>query len=996
MSNVSKFSLLFLFLLCLTAQAQQKTNPHTQIAWPATCSGPHMVYNYVTNQCISTPDTSALTPGPPAICANGTAGGLTPTGCTLQPTQVTWPGTCATGVYVPATNTCVPTGTAANPAPATGTLQMNAGGVFGPVNNSNADTNGNVALASIAANPNGDLYVKAYPYNAKCDDKIGGGFGVGSAVTITAGVTSGYTFTAADVGKVVKGMTDFRSNPAVAYQGTILSVTGGNATLSNTATITLLFWDYGTDDRGPVDGSLNPTSPNGIARAFADALTLGKKVQFPAGSCLMSTIKYQGQTLYGAGISVSSIMSMPGQDVFQAPDGPYAIPVGGTFIHDIWIKVDNTVDASAAPQGNNTFPNRIAGNLGGGVAITPAISTGPAAFGNAPNGYPTGCTALINSGNLSALVLSGCPPLNVIDQWRVIGAPITIQNVGPSGGPLTTTIASLTGANTINLATPATSSGTGLSGTYLNPIVFPLPIGNCAFAYPSSNGAGGSAATYPQFYVYENVAITQINGPQQGNHSCGMFFQAPPYGDRFSRVRIQNFWGAYIEAYPNTNPGGSTWTGDTSSYKDLDFYTNAIPFVIMAGNHRTVDNLNIYGGATNEALGPFWLDHGSTAQINRLYFECTGVTTGEISRFTGDYGINIAGGSTQQCGATAYVLWAASKSTVNAAFFNLQVAPNANLNNFTNIQGSKQYIVDNGWSNSIQTNQNTSPFGLYSRTFYANRPITPAGAMDASYLLSGNITTQYLNANDLNTRCQDWGNAINVGATDGTCNPDPTGTELSQSYFRSAGPITVADSIHAGGVTNAWTGVQRYFGTNVPQVKTLVAITARCVGSGCAASIPFQVNSISPSNVETTLTTVTLNLTAAWSTTYGYADMTAAVTGNNLGWRTQTGLTNTGTNYDIASWAIEPLPADFAFRGTTVGAIGGSALAAGACATGTSTGVIGVVAGLTGNAAPVDGTMMAGYVITAQGTAAGTATVSVCAIVAGTPPAKNYNWRLFP
>lgn len=77
----------------------------------------------------------------------------------------------------------------------------------------------------------------------------------------------------------------------------------------------------------------------------------------------------------------------------------------------------------------------------------------------------------------------------------------------------------------------------------------------------------------------------------------------------------------------------------------------------------------------------------------------------------------------------------------------------------------------------------------------------------------------------------------------------------------------------------------------------------------------------------------------------------------------------------------------------TTASVGGGALAAGACASGTATmspsGL--VVAGSPGTAAASDGTYQAGFVINALGTASNTATVEVCAIVAGTPTAKTYN-----
>lgn len=77
----------------------------------------------------------------------------------------------------------------------------------------------------------------------------------------------------------------------------------------------------------------------------------------------------------------------------------------------------------------------------------------------------------------------------------------------------------------------------------------------------------------------------------------------------------------------------------------------------------------------------------------------------------------------------------------------------------------------------------------------------------------------------------------------------------------------------------------------------------------------------------------------------------------------------------------------------TTGSIGGSALAAGACATGTAT-LTASATGHTGTAAASDGTVQGNYVpeVSVSGT---TATVSVCAITAGTPTAKTYTVTVF-
>ena len=83
-------------------------------------------------------------------------------------------------------------------------------------------------------------------------------------------------------------------------------------------------------------------------------------------------------------------------------------------------------------------------------------------------------------------------------------------------------------------------------------------------------------------------------------------------------------------------------------------------------------------------------------------------------------------------------------------------------------------------------------------------------------------------------------------------------------------------------------------------------------------------------------------------------------------------------------------------RGTT-GSIGGGLLAVGASATGTAT-ISGAIAGQPCIASTTDGTNITGLGadLSCTVTSANTATVTVTAIVALTPPAKTYNVIVFP
>src|SRR3974390_1387308 len=168
---------------------------------------------------------------------------------------------------------------------------------------------GKTTATTVTGSVNRVINVMAPPYNAQCDaaDKTN------TTLTIsTAGITSGYTFAATDVGKRIVGYTT--SAPFTGVLESIVSVAGGNATVTPIPASTLVTyrWYYGHDDQSSATlGSVG----TGIQAAFNDAYTQNAQVQFPAGTCLTSTIIWKGPGFYGAGVSATIIQGMPGKDV---------------------------------------------------------------------------------------------------------------------------------------------------------------------------------------------------------------------------------------------------------------------------------------------------------------------------------------------------------------------------------------------------------------------------------------------------------------------------------------------------------------------------------------------------------------------------------------------------------------------------------------------------------------------------------------------------------
>ncbi len=684
---------------------------------------------------------------------------------------------------------------------------------------------GNVAAATTTTSVNKVLMVTASPYNAYCDAASPG------TLTMTAGsaVTSGVTFTNTDVGKVI---TAGGQANGIAYrlQATILSVSGGNATLSAAATVSFAaatgHWHYGHDDQP------------GIQAAFNDALANTESVQFPAGTCMTSAITYKGQSFFGAGMALTTVMGMPGQDVFASPDS--AITMSNASIHDLTIGVDTSLNkASAAVGGDNTFPNRISGTAGGTTPLSNPIQTDGFIFGA---GTPTNCYGSMTSGS-ATLSLCGTAYLTSVPPSFVIGQPVSVSNAGPSGGGLTSTVVSITNASTVVLADPAsstTTTGTGYIGTP-STVASKTPwyFGNCAIALPSSNGA--ALATFSNATI-RNVQFGAIHRAYPNeNFTCAMFMQANEYDNLFDNVTVFYQWGGLIEAPPaSNNTSYFAWTPDTNVYNNVNFYQNSIPMVWYNGAHRTATGINIYSLGIDFGVGLFQIGTGlgssatnyPSASISRYYNECNTWNGGEIARFSGQD--TIGGGSLGQCASKGYVNWLANTSTVGAA-----LGPSLRIggfnNTFTNSGLQKGQVTDTGWNNRVIGGPNTASPGRSREQHLGTIPVPPpVGSLDGSFLAGGLSSTPILNMSDLLTGCNDY-YVVTSGAFGVSCVNDPSGTELTKNYMHASG----SGGFFTQGSVNNYALLT--VGSRFPQTQVYAVTQGMCEGTAsCTGTLTIQ------------------------------------------------------------------------------------------------------------------------------------------------------------
>ena len=800
-----------------------------------------------------------------------------------------------------------------------------------------------------------------------------------TAVPVSAGGTGATT---AAAGLAALGGASLSTSTAQSFNSPI-TAPAITASINNVILVTAAPYN------AKCDGATVDTAA--IQAAFNAAARNGQMVEFPAGTCKTGTIDLSGAggatfpvPFFGHGMYVTIVQGLPGQDVFAWPDNTGSSYFMSTF-HDLTIRVDTSVDASG-PTG--AFPNRITGTAGGTNAISPAIAPAGVAF-NPADGF-SGAISLNSADSTydKFTLTGGSMGLTSIPSSLVVGAPLKIPSLG-----INATITAVLDANDVTFTPAYTAAATGLSGTMLNGLTPPWYVGNCALAFPASDGTYSVSGFQD---IFRNIRIEASNGPVYGGHTCGIFFQQQPYAAVFENISIyQTFYG-YIEALPTTNYSGLTWTPDTSSYTNVSM-ANLIPWVSYAGNHRVIEGLSIYGGFKPLTTGPWFLPGpnntaGSTT-VTHFYYECFTPNTGEDERWTG-YNWMVTGGALGQCPEAGYINWLASDSYVDGTIGpTLQIGGSQNKFVHTDFYHDYQTVVDNGYSNEVVGGTDQANAAQSARAWEADPipPQDPLGKLDGGFLALGTTQTPFLNSSDLVTTCRDWEVSAIPTATNPICVNDPTGTEISKTYQKDTGTTYPYNGWGAADVFDI-------VGTRFPNTKMYVVIQGRCLGTtSCTATLTFgdqQTSSQIGPNCPMTFGSTWTMQGGPNSSAPCLLDLSTFPVGHTLGWGFWS-FSGSPTEEDIAVVAFEPVNQDVLtevrLTGTT-GSIGGSALTAGACTSGTVT-VNGATTSMVAEASPVtypgDGMAWRAYV-----SAANTVTVSVCADVAGTPTASAYNVRV--
>lgn len=452
------------------------------------------------------------------------------TGTRIDPnTQINWPQSTGTGAPVSSCSVtnygapyldtasgnsyvCKPSGWSNN------TINLAAPGPIGGTTPGSGSFS-TIKATSGAASMNSVLYPKTPPYNAYCDGSSP------TSITLTSGsnVTSGVTFTSADIGKLfwAWGTWGFLNT-------TITGLSGSNAVLGANAPATVAvisqFWMYGHDDR---DITTNGGVGTGLQAMLTDAkvgssngfcFVSGCQIQWPSGICLSSALVYEGQPLKGSGMMTSTLQGLPGQDVLPVPDTAGGVPQS-THWQDLRIVVDGNINASAtAGGGNNAFPNRIAGTAGGTTPL-PASSGGPPAPGQArfgPGGGTGTCSASITAG--SAVLTATCQNFSNAPAPNIINAPITVNGAGAqtaiTAWSITSNVATFTATNTLSAGTSVYLNGFGTSTFFNTQYVTVLAAGlsGSQFTAAIAAHANGSATEAGQAGLPLTTTILSTTG----------------------------------------------------------------------------------------------------------------------------------------------------------------------------------------------------------------------------------------------------------------------------------------------------------------------------------------------------------------------------------------------------------------------------------------------------------------------------------------------------
>ena len=408
---------------------------------------------------------------------------------------------------------------------------------------------------------------------AQCD--LQGGFGSVTQGSPTLTFTSGYSVSAADVGKNIEMVSEVSGEPT-RFDATVTAVDVGtdSLTLSTPSPFTVSQYSVQIGHRDDA----------AVASAFGN-FTYHRPIAFPVGNCWSDTIAVYGQSFHGQSSSRSMVTGLAGDDVFAGMDptqGGFQGMAAGMQIHDMRWEIDPRINASQPWQDVNpsgTVTQHAATYRPEGIFTVWANDPLGPGWIQGPGANNTGATngVAVTTQN-SALI---CIPSSETEP------PVGQTIIFPYFASIfTSTVASLTGSGcaggsnplTMAAALPNTSGYTSIqSEWFAGTNVQTITQSNASGSY--ANGIPATGRTYPFYLRLAN----NINPPATPNPQ-GTGSNVAPYG----LVQIDGEQFSYFSdsSYP-ASTSGTYWIQITAGAQNGT----------TAASHAT--------GATIVPLNPF-------------------------------------------------------------------------------------------------------------------------------------------------------------------------------------------------------------------------------------------------------------------------------------------------------------------------------------------------------------------------------------------------------
>jgi hypothetical protein len=764
------------------------------------------------------------------------------------------------------------------------------------------------------------------------------------------------------------------------YTGTMQGPSGILTTFSASVNsqINVMAPPYNAKGDCTTDDTAAFTAAQVAAIGFATGNTLPAVLYLPKppGGCyIVSDFFWKGVSIIGqpSGLGQASpkqyaitLKSKPGFDVFHQPD-PSVNTYSATFypggaLQDLAFLVDNS---APAVNGAHRWPGRWE-----------------------DDGAMTSGSAVLKSPNAKFT----CDD---------VGEPILVYGADVSGGNLSTTIQSVSpcwtpsttsGAAGWQVVTLAAAASTTVTNAHLYVSILGLPvtttIGPCGIAYDLKDGDSTHwLATLQGAYTgarLENVTFASTNG--NSNNVCGIYNQGNStlYAWTVTDFMFAGLTFGQVSSTTELNSVKQPGSGDFEKWNHGIFSSVKYPFINVNGLSNSMRNIQyapVQAGIQLVQSSNVEFDIAAGWEID-LGMESNASWTNYGHRIEGEghalYG-DFTGG---QAGMVGYL------GCVQCTVFGTPT--NTQINGWGNTIVSPNHIgslTDNsGYANKAKWiyNGGGSPGGLplpyYVTGLFSKGSSDLAGRFTSDFVHDGNYTTPY-NWDDQLIMPYDLVVSYTAGFPYTTYFlPDTAAKSGVALIVSGTSPTSDYYALMQYNELGGSNPASIVIGTNAPATGGTFYFSARC-GSSTTFNIYLRA-------------AVTVNQSFACTTSYQQYAVPMVFSGSDVGQPLQWGG-QAGTPVFYMEWASFVPWKTTVLKGATA-SIGGSALTAGQCSSGTVTiqGIgtsSGLVAKTTPATYPGDGFIWESYI-----SAANTATVKVCAIVAGTPTASVYNVRIEP